>query len=72
MSLPDDAPTFAHRVLIAKPPKEVPAFQSKMEEGIFLCWDSKTIQGAYIALMRPNGHVSIVVASAPTLWPHEN
>eukprot|EP00975_Prorocentrum_lima_P034833 7318960-Prorocentrum_lima.AAC.1 len=42
-----------------------------MEEGILLCWDPKTIQGAYIASVRPNGNVSIVVASAPTPWPHE-
>eukprot|EP00975_Prorocentrum_lima_P070856 12934438-Prorocentrum_lima.AAC.1 len=42
-----------------------------MEEGVFLCWDPKTIQGADIAAVRPNGHVSIVVASAPTPWPHE-
>eukprot|EP00975_Prorocentrum_lima_P026305 5529492-Prorocentrum_lima.AAC.1 len=34
------------RVLIAKPPKEVQAFESKMEEGIFWCWDPKTTQGA--------------------------
>eukprot|EP00975_Prorocentrum_lima_P062621 12886629-Prorocentrum_lima.AAC.1 len=43
-----------------------------MEEGIFLCWDPKTIQWAYIASVRPNGHVSIVVASAPVPWPHED
>eukprot|EP00975_Prorocentrum_lima_P051195 10725356-Prorocentrum_lima.AAC.1 len=43
-----------------------------MEEGIFLCWDPKTMQGAYSAVVRPNGNVSIVVASAPTPWPHEN
>eukprot|EP00975_Prorocentrum_lima_P001099 233587-Prorocentrum_lima.AAC.1 len=67
MSLPDDAPTFGNRVLIAEPPNEVHAFESKMEEGI-----SKTIQGAYIASVRPNGNVSIVVASAPTPWPRED
>eukprot|EP00975_Prorocentrum_lima_P030169 6327798-Prorocentrum_lima.AAC.1 len=33
MPLSDDAPTFGHRVLIAKPPREVHAFQAKMEEG---------------------------------------
>eukprot|EP00975_Prorocentrum_lima_P035415 7436507-Prorocentrum_lima.AAC.1 len=43
-----------------------------MEEGMFLCWDPKTIQGAYIAVLRPNGSVRIVVASAPTPWPHED
>eukprot|EP00975_Prorocentrum_lima_P044662 9357664-Prorocentrum_lima.AAC.1 len=43
-----------------------------MEEWIFLCWDPKTIQGAYIAVARPNGNVSIVVASGPTPWPHED
>eukprot|EP00975_Prorocentrum_lima_P031222 6554626-Prorocentrum_lima.AAC.1 len=42
-----------------------------MEEWIFLCWDPKTIQGACIAIVRPNGNVSIVVASAPTPWPHK-
>eukprot|EP00975_Prorocentrum_lima_P026324 5533080-Prorocentrum_lima.AAC.1 len=72
MSLPDADPKFGHRVLIAKPPKGVHAFQSKLEEGIFLCWDPKTIQGAYIPVVRPNGNVSIVVVSAPTPWPQEN
>eukprot|EP00975_Prorocentrum_lima_P017294 3657933-Prorocentrum_lima.AAC.1 len=43
-----------------------------MEERIFLCWDSKTIQGAYIGSVRPAGHVSTVVACAPTPWPHED
>eukprot|EP00975_Prorocentrum_lima_P026774 5626024-Prorocentrum_lima.AAC.1 len=43
-----------------------------MEEGMFLCWDPKTIQGAYIASVRPNGNVSMVVASAATPWPHED
>eukprot|EP00969_Alexandrium_andersonii_P294484 13016697-Alexandrium_andersonii.AAC.1 len=43
-----------------------------MEEGIFLCWDPKTIQGAYVAVVRPNGNMSIVVASAPNPWPHED
>eukprot|EP00975_Prorocentrum_lima_P002279 497469-Prorocentrum_lima.AAC.1 len=43
-----------------------------MGEGIFLCWVPKTIQGAYIAAVRPSGNVSIVVASAPTQWPREN
>eukprot|EP00975_Prorocentrum_lima_P028934 6079674-Prorocentrum_lima.AAC.1 len=42
-----------------------------MEEGISLCWDPKAIQGAYIAVVRPNGNLSTVVASAPTPWPHE-
>eukprot|EP00975_Prorocentrum_lima_P071391 12937375-Prorocentrum_lima.AAC.1 len=61
MSLPDDAPTFGNRVLISKPP-----------QGIFVCWDPKSMQGAYIASVRPNGNVSIVVASAPVPWPHED
>eukprot|EP00975_Prorocentrum_lima_P038795 8149765-Prorocentrum_lima.AAC.1 len=43
-----------------------------MEEGISLYWDPKTIHGAYIAGVRPSGDVSIVVASAPTPWPHGN
>eukprot|EP00975_Prorocentrum_lima_P052476 11000380-Prorocentrum_lima.AAC.1 len=43
-----------------------------MEEGSFLCWDPKAVQGAYIASVRPNGNVSIVVASAPTPWPHDD
>eukprot|EP00975_Prorocentrum_lima_P024816 5209604-Prorocentrum_lima.AAC.1 len=43
-----------------------------MEEGIFLCWEPKTIQGAYTATVGPNGNVSIVVASVPTPSPHEN
>eukprot|EP00975_Prorocentrum_lima_P038825 8156289-Prorocentrum_lima.AAC.1 len=43
-----------------------------MEEGIFLCWDPKTIQGACLAVVRPNGNTSIVVASAPNPWPHED
>eukprot|EP00975_Prorocentrum_lima_P064188 12896052-Prorocentrum_lima.AAC.1 len=71
MSLPADAATFGDRVLIAKPPKEVHAFECKMEEGISVCWDPKTIQGAYIAVVRLGVNVSIVVASAPTPWPHE-
>eukprot|EP00975_Prorocentrum_lima_P061508 12880301-Prorocentrum_lima.AAC.1 len=29
-------------------------------------------KGAYLAVVRTNGNVSIVVASAPTPWPHEN
>eukprot|EP00975_Prorocentrum_lima_P015145 3210519-Prorocentrum_lima.AAC.1 len=70
--LPEDAPTFGNRVLIAKPPQEVHAFEPNMEEGIFLCWGPKTIQGAYVASVRSNGNVSIGVASAPTQWPHEN
>eukprot|EP00975_Prorocentrum_lima_P009244 1968755-Prorocentrum_lima.AAC.1 len=32
----------------------------------------ETIQGAYIASVRPKGHVSIVVAFAPVPWPHED
>eukprot|EP00975_Prorocentrum_lima_P017004 3603179-Prorocentrum_lima.AAC.1 len=54
--LPDDAPTLGNRVLIAKPPKEVHALQSNMEEGVFVCWGPKTIQGAYIAVVRPSGN----------------
>eukprot|EP00975_Prorocentrum_lima_P052504 11006691-Prorocentrum_lima.AAC.1 len=56
MALPDEAPTVGNRVLIAKPPREAHTFESKMEERDFLCWDLKTIQGAYIACVRPNGH----------------
>eukprot|EP00975_Prorocentrum_lima_P020670 4349722-Prorocentrum_lima.AAC.1 len=43
-----------------------------MEERISLCLDQKTIQGAYIASVRPNGYRGIGVASAPVPWPHDD
>eukprot|EP00975_Prorocentrum_lima_P061738 12881559-Prorocentrum_lima.AAC.1 len=70
MTLPPDAPTCGTRVLIANPPKEIHAFESKMEEGIFLYWDPKTIQGAYSC--ETKGKHEHCCASAPNPWPHED
>ena len=42
--LPDTSPRFGDRVLIQKPLPHS-SFQSKVEEGRFLTWDTTTLQG---------------------------
>ena len=65
--LPDTAPRFGDRVLIQKPLPHS-SFQSKVEEGRFLTWDTTTLQGALVATVR-NGKLVIVPSSAPMPWP---
>ena len=65
--LPDTAPRFGDRVLIQKPLPHS-SFQSKVEEGRFLSWDTTTLQGALVATVR-SGSLKVVSASAPLPWP---
>ena len=70
--MPGNAPTFGNRVLIAQRPRDTASFGKKAKEGVFLCWDSHTIQGAFVAVPRKEGGgMNIVVASAPYTWPSE-
>ena len=65
--IPGNAPRFGERVLIQKPLPHK-SFESKVEEGIFLTWDTSTIQGAVVAVTR-HGKLTLVAASAPIPWP---
>ena len=65
--LPDTAPRFGDRVLIQKPLPHF-SFQSKVEEGRFLSWDTTALQGALVATVR-SGTLKVVSASAPLPWP---
>ena len=67
--LPATAPRFGDRVLIQKPLPHH-SFQSKVEEGRFLTWDTTTLQGALVATVR-HGALVIVPSSAPLPWPKE-
>ncbi len=69
VKLPENAPTFGNRVLVAQRPQDVPAFGETAKEGIFLCWDSSSIQGAFVAVPKPSGGMGIITAACPTPWP---
>ena len=71
-NLPEDAPTFGHTVLVQKPPPSVANFEEKMTEGLFLCWDPQVIQGAYVAVDKGAGGMTIISTSAPMPWPAGN
>ena len=45
------------------------SFTSRLTEGVFLCWDSATVQGAYVLAQRDNGDTKIVATSGPLPWP---
>jgi len=68
VKLPVDAPTFGNRVLIRDPKAEEKSFVKKMNEAIFLCWDSTTVQGAFVLTQKDSGP-TIVATSGPLPWP---
>ena len=50
VKMPGNAPTFGNRVLVAQRPQDTISFGEKAKEGVFLCWDSHTVQGAFVAV----------------------
>ena len=69
IEFPSDAPTFGNRVLIRDPKGEEKSFAKKTREGLFLCWDSTVVQGAYVMTTREDGSTTIVATSVPKPWP---
>jgi hypothetical protein len=71
----DGIPTFGHRVLVRKPgvrAKSKTSFEDKSDEAIFLCWDSSTVNGAYVGIVGPTGALGTRKVSAPTPWPRDS
>ena len=44
------------------------SFEAKVDEAIFLAWDTSTIQGAFVSVMRGK-KITVVAASVPIPWP---
>ena len=70
--MPTNAPTFGNRVLVRDRDGEIRSFTSRLKEGLFLCWDSATVQGAYVLVQRDDGDTRIIATSGPLPWPKEN
>jgi len=66
---PRGCPTFGNRVLVRCIDGEKKSFKPKCEEGIFLSWDSGTVQGAYVAVQNKStsGGMTIVRVQHPYL-----
>ena len=70
----EGVPTFGNRVLVRKQgenSKSEQSFTSKMDEAVFLCWDSSVINGAYVGCISRLGIFTTRKVSAPTPWPND-
>ena len=62
-TIPDNVPTFGGTVLFrAKHQDTKRPFDPKGREGIFLCWNSVTTQGIYVAIWEPDRELMNVIS----------
>ncbi len=69
MQLPEDEPTFGNRILTRAAKAEDTSLVKRTKAGIFLCWGSAAIQGAYVMTTNVCGKSVMSADSAPTHWP---
>lgn len=48
---------------------EKESFQNKLKEGVFLCWDVNTVQGAFVVAENQNNRAQIHCVPGPKPWP---
>ena len=72
IDLPASAPDFGERVMVRRTKADqIPAFERKARDGIFLAWNMEVIQGADVLIWQGNEAVVITV-SGPKPWPNHD
>ena len=70
IDVPSGAPDFGERVLIRRAKADqLPSFEAKTADGIFLAWNMEVIQGADVLIYQA-GTPFITTVSAPKPWPN--
>ena len=70
IAIPAGAPDFGERVMVRRTKADqLPAFEPKTADGIFMAWNMEVIQGADV-LIYQEGKAVIVTVSAPKPWPN--
>ena len=69
IAIPAGAPDFGERVMVRRTKADqLPAFEPKTADGIFMAWNMEVIQGADV-LIYQDGKPVIATVSAPKPWP---